>query len=273
MSLTTNLVNNKIGQYKIDLGKENKNNVFNTLYHSELKLSTREICDIINYLTKKDIKKIELDAQAEYEAGEISRDQKNKILKNAKKPNINLRTVQRIVKYDSRIEKEGDKYFISSSITDPRFLNPLEFGKTIYDAIIGSAKEIPEDKRDDQYYIKELTEFIKKIGCFITFMLIEAALPFNDQTITIKQREDLVYYWIRNSIPLEYFFSTFHSKFDVPKHRHDWKTPFSEIKQPIIDKLLKSLQDLYPTIYERYAKGKKGIQGKRDNISNIRSEY
>jgi hypothetical protein len=263
MSLTPNLVNNRIGQYKKNIAEENKNNVFNTLYYTDRKLSTGEICYIINHLTKKDIKKVKLDAEEEYQTGNILGSQKSEILKNANKPKINIRTVQRIVKYDSRIEKEGDKYFISPSITDPRLLNPIEFGKTIYDAIIGSAKEIQEDDRDDQYYIKELNDFIIKIGCFITCMLIEAALPFNDKTISIKKREELVYHWIRNSIPLEYFFSTFRFIFDVPKHSHNWKIPIREIKQPIIDKLIKSFQELYPNIYDEYDRTKKRVRGKR----------
>ena len=267
------MVNIKIGQYKKDIAEENRNIVFKILYKKDEKLSTREMWYIINNLTQKYNEKIELEAQSKYEAGEITKKERDKIIKKKTKSTIHIRSIQRIVKEDDRLKKEGTKYFISPSIKDPRLLDPSEFGQKIYDAIIGSGYEIPEDKRDDQYYIKELNDFIIKIGCFVTFMFIEATLPFNNESISIKEREELVYHWIKNSIPYEYFFSTFRFKFDVPKRRHNWKTPFSEIKQPIINKLLKSLQDLYPSIYDRFVKGKKGIQGKRDNISNIRSEY
>lgn len=267
------MANIKIGQYKKEIAEGNKKNVFKILNESEEKLSTREIWHIMDNSTQEHNKKIELEAQSKYEADEITKNERDKIIEKKTQSTIDIRTIQRIIKEDDRLEKEGTKYFISPLIKDPRLLDPIEFGKEIYDTIIGIGHEIPEDKRDDQYYIKELNDFIIKIGCFITFMFIEATLPFNDEGISIKKRQELVCHWIKNSIPYEYLFDTFRLKFDIPKRRHDWKTPFSEIKQPIIDNLLKSLQDLYPTIHERYTKGKKRVQGKRDNVSNIRSEY
>lgn len=63
-------------------------------------------------------------------------------------------------------------------------------------------------------------------------------------------------------MPYKEIFYAFRFKFDEPKPYHNWKTPISEIRQPIIDQMMYAMESLYPDICNRYMLAKRKILGK-----------
>ena len=269
--MTLSRQNNKFKTWK---KQQTCNKVYEALYYltgsesiERRKVSIKEIRTFFQEQTQKENEELEKIAYQKYENEEFdSHGKEEYILKRKKKP-PSQKTIERCINEDPRIEEDGSKYFISDTKRfeyefEPISFDPHEFGLAIYDAIFGSSKRFPMEERSDSYYKKELNDFVIKIGCFIIFAMIEAAKPFRYKSLSPREGEDLVYYWLTNIIPVSEIFSTFRFRFDEPKGSHNWKTPISEIKEPIINQLMNAMQELYPNIYNRYILGKRNSSGK-----------
>lgn len=253
-------------------GNESINYLAGRDLNDQRKVYVKEIRAFFQEQTEKENKELEKIANQKYENGEFYNDhEKEKYISKRRKKAPSQKTIERCISEDSRIVEDGSKYFISD---DKKFenefgllsLDPREFGVAILDAILGSSRRIPMEERSDSYYKEELNDFVVKIGCFIIFAMIEVAKPFRYKTLHPREGEDLVYYWLSNIIPVGDIFTTFRFKFDEPKQSHNWKTPISEMRESIINKMLNMMQELYPDIYKRYIFGKKTSGGK--NFTN-----
>lgn len=259
---------------------QNCEKVYEAIYNLHNKVSVSEIKKYLSEETKKENEKITKKANEIF--GNSFLEDKNKYISLHNKKILSKKTIERCVTNDYRLEKDGNKWFISDKkrfgerYLDPRGsgiaidIDPRDFGIAICDSILGSSPQVPLDKRSDGYYKKELHKFVLNVGSFITFAMIEAAKPFNDDTMTSRDREDLVFYWLNNFISFKDIFYYFRFKFDEIKRVHDWKTPMNEIREPIINQLIYAMEDLYPDIYLRYILAKRKITGKKNNSNHHR---
>ena len=255
---------------------QNCEKVYEAIYNLHNKVSVSEIRKYLSEEAKKENEKITKEANEIF--GNSFLEEKNKYISSHKKKILSKKTIERCVNNDYRLEKDGNKWVISDKKRlgeihiGPRGsaiaidLDPRDFGLAIYGSILGGSPQVPLGERFEEYYKKELHKFVLNVGSFITFAMIEAAKPFNDDTMTCRDREDLVFYWVNNFISFKDIFYNFRFKFDEIKRVHDWKkTPMSEIREPIISQLMDAMKDLYPDIYHRYILAKRKIGGKKNN--------
>ena len=267
--------NDKINTWK---KQQTCNKVYEAIYYltgsesiERRKVSVKEIRTFFQEQIRKENEEFEKIANQKYENGELDLKEKEEYISKRKKKAPSQKTIERCLK-DPRIVEDGAKYFISDR---KRFesefgvidYDPHEFGLAIHDAILGGSRRIPLNERSNSYYNEELKDFVVKIGCFFIFAMIEAAKPIRYKTLAPKEGEDLVYYWLKNVMPYKEIFYAFRFKFDEPKQSHDWKTPISEIRQPIIDSMMHAMESFYPDICNRYILAKEKVLGK--NIQNI----
>jgi hypothetical protein len=168
---------------------------------------------------------------------------------------LSERTVERCMEDDPRIMSKGKKHFLSEKARlESRYLNPEYFGSQIFRATMRFRASKPLEKR--------VREFVTRYGAFIFFNFLEAVRPFNDNSISIKEREELVELWVQNSIPISDMVLHFQASFEDRKAGHDWKSPFSEMKEEKIEKILTAFRRAFPDVYEDLIRGRKETFGK-----------
>lgn len=255
------MVNQDIGRHRTEIGHDNREDVFNAI--RALMLGSREegkprvrLEDIKKYLDEKtDFKNKEMVSVAtaiyESEFKHWTRADLNDVIRSKKKKSISYRTIQRCITNDPRIKKQGWYYFIDDEARfERRYLDPSSEGTTIY-------REFRENMAKSRGFRKEPIEnevknLVTEIGVFMVYTLIDACRPFRDKSLTVDDREDLVRYWIKNSIPVMYMLEEFLCRFKPDYNQFEWdearKKDLSilEMDEESIQKTLTLLQKQYP---------------------------
>ena len=129
---------------------------------------------------------------------------------------VSERTIERCIKLDSRICKEGWYYFIDEKTRfEKRNLDPHEFGIEVYNELMYNNDNIPSTiKTENERLEFEMKETVRRIGTFMVFLFLETARPFEDKSMDISERDKLVRYWVRNAIPIDRMYEDFLGIFD-----------------------------------------------------------
>lgn len=252
-----------IGRQRKKVKDEHRSQVYEAIYHLGKKVTTVEIWNHLNKATKIENDKIKDECQKKYSDGYYSSTEKDREIERRKINTITIRTIERCIASDSRIEKEGDTYFISNKARYvSRYLDPDTFGLNLFRATMRfQPSHIMEEK---------ISEFINRFGAFIFFSFIEAVRPSMDNSLSVRDREDLVTYWAQNAIPISDMLLHFQAAFGNRKRTrqakrrapHKWQRPFSEMKDKEIAKLLASMKRAFPEIYEDLRKARRQAFGK-----------
>ena len=189
------------------------------------KVKMKEIWEFLNMRAKEKQNKIASDGWAYYRSGrydgtknemrEQIRRQKNEIKTIAK------RTIQRCLKEDSRIKNEGYYYFIEDKTRyERRYILPSELGYAVFDGASGWESR-PDRSHQSKRLLSEtekleleMKDMIHRFGFFMVFMFLEAAKPFEDKSMSLGERHELVDYWVQNAIPINDMYNEFLTTFD-----------------------------------------------------------
>ena len=232
--------------------------VYDAVYRMHKMVTSK---DIENYLLEKfqiENKKHEEELNRKYENGDINKSE-IVLMRRRFKP-ITLKTIQRCLKFDHRIDKISHYYFVSKQRFDSRFLDPIDYGRHITQSIAG-------DYLPTNIMKKDMEQLITRFGAVMLFCFIEAVKPFRQKGMSVRDKEDLVYYWALNSVRVDYLFDLFQGVFQQRQREVDWIRPPGEMNQKTIAGLLKTIKVLFPTIYSDFIRGRKRTFGK-----NIKSE-
>jgi hypothetical protein len=265
-----------IGRKRIDTGQENKDAVYNAvrnLTSSDPRTKGVKLEDIWKNLderTRWENKQIEQKINDIYENGSRSwtpSDMKEALRREEKKT-ITIRTIQNCIKKDRRIKKDGWYFYIDNEARfEKRYLNPSRFGLYLYRGFFNEVES--RDFNRHARLKKTLTQsellevntkdLIVRLGFFLIFSLIEAAKPFKDKSMDVKEREDLVRYWIEKAMPIsEIFYVDFLGMFDKRKRSKDVNVrmkvdrtkPISEMDEASIQEALTMLEHAHPDLYK-----------------------
>jgi hypothetical protein len=203
--------NQDIVHERIEIGHKNIEDVYNAIHALTIRSSDPKpkvrLEDIWNYLEEKTVRlnnEIKGTSKAIYESGIGTRADLNEAIKRKTKKTISIRTIQRCIDNDPRIKKEGWYFYIDDKARfEKRYLHPTLEGRLLY-------KEFRENMSN--YYdglggnksskAIEMRHLVTEIGFFMVYGLIDACRPFRDKSLSLDEREDLVRYWIQNSIPI-----------------------------------------------------------------------
>lgn len=94
---------------------------------------------------------------------------------------------------------------------------------------------------------KIMNEYIKRFGALIIFAFIEAARPFEDNSMSIRERGYLVTDWISNAIPLQEMFHYFRAEF-APTKAHRRNKSSNEIESSQINYIFEIFKKTNPDI-------------------------
>lgn len=240
-------MNRDIGKIQKGIQARNRQEVYEAIcvYNREVKLS-----DIIAYLemTNEMINKnIIAKAEGKYQNGQFTEKERDDYIKRKMVHTISAKTIQRCISNDPRIVSNGRKYRIPQKARfESRYLEPEYFGRQMIHEVIGKLR-YPEPLE------KGIKHFVLRFGAYVLFNFIEAVKPFHDHSLSVGDREDLVPYWAREAIPLDYMFELFLASFDNrtrhERRSHDWKTPISEMSVNRIKEISLAMQKIFPEIY------------------------
>lgn len=263
--------NRDIGKHRIEAGYENRQDVFNAVRELSQSLVARHakprvrLEDIINYLDKKtdqENKKRAGVAIGIYGFKYRTRDNLNEAIRRQKKKTISYRTIQRCIDNDPRIKKEGWYFYIDDEARfEKRYLNPSLEGRDSYKEFRSDMFRHYYNKLNSNPSIEaEMKRLVTEIGFFMVYTLIDACRPFRDKSMDLDEREDLVRYWIQNSIPistmlddfLEYFRPDYIDElYDRDRVKAKKKgLSVLEMDDGSIQNTLDMLQKQYPTEYK-----------------------
>ena len=197
-----------------------------------------------------------------YESGRTNwtREDLKGAIRREKKKTISYRTIQRCITNDPRIKKQGWYYFIDDEARfEKRYLHPSLEGRHLYKEFRRNMSEYDYNKLNAKDEMKHL---VTEIGFFMVYSLIDACRPFRDRSMSLDDREDLVRYWIQNSIPVltmldEFLFLFKPDHNPWAKHLPTWddegkKKGLSvlEMDDETIKNVLTMLQEEYPTQFK-----------------------
>jgi hypothetical protein len=253
--------NPDIGQASIQIGQNNRDAVYLavrnlTLYHSEKKgVRLQEIWDELDKVTQLEIetarKELHNWGKKKWSTGDL--ELRRQLTKRLKKKTVDRRTIQNWLVRDPRIKKAGWLFYIDhEAIYEKRYLRPTEFGRTLYRRYLDETVEEITTVSPSENLETSLKKMIIKLGVFLIFSFIEAARPFKDESMNLRDREDLVYYWIQNCIPTFEMFSYFRSKFNQGKKigKLDRIKAYSEMDEDSVEFVLGLLRKLHPTLFK-----------------------
>ena len=166
----------------------------------------------------------------ESERSEWTRAQLTDAIKKQMKRTITIRTVQRCIDRDSRIKKNGWYFYTDDDARfEKRYLTPSLDGREVVQDFRNNMssyyeneqlarkpvrilyREMAPNKRPPDLLqpppLRPATEddmkhMVAEVGFFMVYTLIDACRPFRDRSMNLEEREDLVRYWIQNSIPI-----------------------------------------------------------------------
>jgi hypothetical protein len=285
------MVNQDIGRKRTEIGHDNREDVFNAVRELSTHARNRDakptvrLEDIRNYLDKKtdyENKEIVSIMTGIYQSGfrNWTHAQLNDAIRREKKKTISYRTIQRCITNDPRIKKQGWYYFIDDEARfEKRYLNPSLEGRQLYKEFRNNMSMHYDEKYcaknttiilDNGYYKgggkppieDEMRALVTEIGFFMVYSLIDACRPFRDKSLSLDDREDLVRYWIQNSIPVltmldEFLFLFKPDHNPWAKHLPTWEVEGKkkglsvlEMDDETIKNVLTMLQEEYPTQFK-----------------------
>jgi hypothetical protein len=265
-----------IGQERSDERKKHMEEVYGAIHYLG-KPSVEEIRSYLEQKTEQKNKKIEEDAKSLKRA---SQDYIWRFLKKNLTKTISERTIERCIEKDTRISKDGRRYFIDDKIRyEKRYLNPKDYGNALYfnfvflnesrNKNIRPRINLTESKFTD-LMAYDVNQFITRWGIFLLFIFMEAAKPFNDKSMDKMDRGDLVYYWFRNAIPLDEMFLSFRRIFRDFDADSIVNRVGSEVNEELLNKsqaiLMKNSPDLYHELQKIV------LNGLEFGGSNVRSK-
>ena len=214
----------------------------------------------LNKQTEIKNKKIVSEAKEKNDKGLYTEEEMKSYIKRNLKHTISVKTVQRCISSDPRIQRNGRKYFIPQKARfESRYLEPEYFGREMVHEILGR-RQTPSTLE------KKVKHFVTRFGMYLFFNFIEAVRPFVDNSLSIREKEDLVGYWARTAVPLDYMFQLFEGTFDnrtrLELRNHDLKTPPSEMKEDRIKELSAAMRKVFPEIYQDLREARKQALGK-----------
>jgi len=245
------MTNIQVSINKINEKKENKEDIYSKLYFLK-KATAKEIWESLDKKTKWLNQQMRDAANDKYENGEFTTKEKDEYIKKNIKTSMHIRTIQRHLKEDQRIVKDGRYYLIHNNARfEVRYLKPDTFG---FD-ILREMGFILKDNSKRNGFEKNVKECITSFGAFVFFIFIEAVRPFEDPSVISPfERNDLVEYWARNAIPVNRMFQKFRIAFayddydDITKVKN---LPTIEFSRAKIRRLLRIMKKLYPELYAR----------------------
>ena len=180
-----------------------------------------------------------------------------------KKHTMSKRTIERCIKEDPRILKDGQYHYINDEARfERRYQRPEFFGEEMRHALFqGNYFTSPSVDR-------LMHEFIRKWGALMMFIFIEAVRPFEDKSLSLRDRADLVRYWVKNALPLDEMFLTFQT---LGSQNH----LTGEMEESDIKQIHNAFEKTYPDLYKILMKARSeqavslGIIGEDGNIELI----
>jgi len=256
-----------IGTASTQIGKINVESVYLairnlTLYRQEKRgVTLDEIWHELDRQRKLEVsrakKELEEWGKRSWNKGDLAR--REELQKRLRKETMTRRTIQSCIKKDPRIRKDRWLFYIDyQTMFEKRYLRPSEFGRRLYrrylDETVGQLTTLDPPESPE----KTLKKLITKLGVFLIFSFIEAARPFKDESMSIRDRGELVSYWIHNCIPIFEIYSNFRSSFDQreapEKAKFDQTISYSELDENSVEKVLGILKRLHPGLVKALVK-------------------
>lgn len=253
-------MNRNIGNIRREIHALNQQSVYEAILFSDRPVQLREIILYLDELTELENKKIVSKAREKYENGQWTEEEKLNYIEKNRHKTISAKTIQRCISNDPRIQRNGRRYTISQkSRFESRYLGPESFGRQMIHEIIGRLH--PPARLE-----KRIKYFALRFGAYVLFNFIEAVRPFHDYSLSVREREDLVPYWAREAIPIDYMFNLFQGSFDnrtrLERRSHDRNRPSSEMRDDRIQELLTAMKKAFPEIYGDLRNARKVVFGK-----------
>jgi hypothetical protein len=224
--------------------------------------TTSEIWNYLDSRTSQVNKRIELEAQEKFENDELhSRKEMEYYISSNKKETISIRTIQRCIKKDKRIKNENDRYYVTDDArNETKYIDARVFGNEVFGML-----KVPIANGTTSTVEQILLELVQAYGAFVIYAFIEAARPFEDDSLDPYERDMLAESWIQNAIPIEGMFTSFHAKFTDKQHRnYDPETEsLNELDNETIKRLTQALKKKYPVFYKDMYRARQHIMGKR----------
>jgi hypothetical protein len=278
--------NEDIVRHRVEIGHKNKEDVYNAVHKltsndnidSKEKVRLEEIWNYLEEITKRDNEEMKSIARGIYESerGGWTSTDLDKAIKKGTKRTISIRTIQRCIDKDPRIKKDAWYFYIDDEARfEKRYLHPSFEGEMTY-------KEFRENM--SYYYYNalesrnppiedEMNHLVTEIGFFVVYSLIDACRPFRDKSMSLDDREDLVRYWIKNSIPISNMLDEFLDLFK-PDYMDDLYNHYEakgkkkglsvlEMDEETIQNTLTMLQKQYPLQFKMMVKSSDPDGGKK----------
>jgi hypothetical protein len=223
---------------------------------------------IWNHLDKKtqlENKQVEKEIQKAFEIGDKkwTPSEMQQALNEEKKKTIRIRTIQNCIKRDPKIKKDGWHFYIDDEARfEKRYLNPREFGRRMYEAFSHAALSnvniynrnirLKATLTETEYAQMYFKNHIIKLGLFLVYSFFEGARPFRDQSMSLDEREDLVHYWVQNSMPLYEMFYDTTAPFDPRSTREKSRANMapSEIDERAVIHAHGIMEKAFPELYK-----------------------
>lgn len=120
--------------------------------------------------------------------------------------------------------------------------------------------------------VKDMTEFVNRVGAYFVYIFIEAMAPFSNKKLKANDKDMLAMDWVESAIPLRTLFWKFVQHFkglEVVKGGHASR-PTYELEDT--SKLESTVKKLYPEIYNSLLETKEymGIDRNKRSLSRQR---
>lgn len=254
-----------IGEESTELRRQHKQEVYEALLDLRKKVKIKEIWLRLDLKTSVINQQTEDKIRAIYNSKVYNWTRKDmlKEIQQNKKKTIAKRTVERCIKEDPRILKDGPYYYIDDKTRfERRYQRPEFFGRDLLHELVGKMSIPPTIS------LEECTsDLIRRFGAIVVFAFIEASRPFEDKALSLRDRGHLVHYWAQNAVPLYQMFNYFQAILGNDKIH----IPTSEIEKPRINEILKALENSNPDLYKdlllvRREQPQVGPEGKDDEV-------
>jgi hypothetical protein len=239
------MTNKALGRLKLDEDERNKQEIYSILYLKK-KATSQNIWKSLDRYTMLENQKIKDQENDEYEKGLITKNKRDLNIKKRFRKTISLRTIQRHLKDDKRIIKNGRYYSIHDVARfEVRNLYPEAFGSHFFGPIFNFGLKYNKTSIGLESNLKE---FIIRCGILLIYNFIEASRPFKDPSMSIREKKDLIEHWAIHGISIIEMFDMFQVMFQEDGNNKELST--YEISDNNIGRLLGAMEKLFPKIYQ-----------------------
>lgn len=267
-----------IGRDRVEIHDKHYRDVYNAILNLD-RTRLDEIESYLNYRYTEQNKRLQKELDSDPTASEDYI--KNEYRKH-KMHLISRRTIQRCIKENRKIKRDGWHFFIDKEAQfEIRYQYPAEFGQSLYTDFVAirSPDELQlNPPKSMEFYMNNL---ITRMGMFMTMIFLEAAKPFKDKSLSHRERSELVSYWINGAIPIETMYRnlmtllTYYDSFN-PLNQNKSRSgseghvsiSTNELDEIFIKRAYTVIRNIYPELYEEWTdllnwkKDKSGIRGK-----------